>query len=252
MHGVDDLLDLGRAEARHRRVAAHAAGVRSLVAVEDPLVVLRRRQRHDVLAVAERQQRELFAREELLQHDGRLAEAPLAEEDLDRVARGGLRVADDHALAGRQAVGLEDQRDRRHRRGARAPPRGWSGRRRRRSARRPPPSAAWRTPSTPPARRRQRSARRRRPRRPPEHRPRPRPAAPPARPTTRSTRALARRGDDRLDVSRADVRQALRVGGYPGVAGRTEQLGRARTSARTPAPLRARDRLPLRPGLSSA
>ena len=109
VHGVDDLLDLRRAEARHRRVAAHAAGVGSLVAVEDPLVVLRRGQRHDVLAVAEGQQRELFALEELLQHDGRRAEAPLAEEDLDRLARGGLGVADDHALAGRQAVGLEDR-----------------------------------------------------------------------------------------------------------------------------------------------
>ena len=81
---VDDLLDLGRVEARHRRVAAHAAGVRPLVAVEDPLVVLGRRQRHDVLAVAERQQRELLALEELLQHHRRLAEASLGEEDVER------------------------------------------------------------------------------------------------------------------------------------------------------------------------
>ena len=42
-----------------------------LVAVEDPLVVLGRGQRHDVLAVAERQQRELLALEELLEHDRR-------------------------------------------------------------------------------------------------------------------------------------------------------------------------------------
>ena len=84
VHRVDDLLDLGRAEAGHRRVAAHAAGVGPLVAVEDPLVVLGRGERHDVLAVAEREQRELLALEELLQHDGRLAEAPLGEEDLDR------------------------------------------------------------------------------------------------------------------------------------------------------------------------
>ncbi len=90
VHRVDDLLDLGRAEARHRRVAAHAAGVRSLVAVEDPLVVLGRRQRHDVLAVAERQQRELLALEELLQDHGGLAEALLGEEDVDRLARLGL------------------------------------------------------------------------------------------------------------------------------------------------------------------
>ena len=60
------------------------------VAVEDPLVVLGRGQRHDVLAVAERQQRELLALEELLQHDLGRAEAPLDEEDLDRLAGLGL------------------------------------------------------------------------------------------------------------------------------------------------------------------
>jgi hypothetical protein len=70
------------------------------VAVEDPLVVLGRGQRHDVLAVAERQQRELFALEELLQHHHRLAEAPLGEEDVDGGARLGLVGAEDHALAG--------------------------------------------------------------------------------------------------------------------------------------------------------
>ena len=90
MDGVDDLLDLGRAEAGHRRVAAHAAGVGALVAVEDPLVVLGRGERHDVLAVAERQQRELLALEELLEHDRRRAEALLGEEDVDRLARLGL------------------------------------------------------------------------------------------------------------------------------------------------------------------
>ena len=57
------------------------------VAVEDPLVVLGRRQRDDVLAVAERQQRELLALEVLLEHDLGLAEAPLDEEGVDRLAR---------------------------------------------------------------------------------------------------------------------------------------------------------------------
>ena len=71
VHRVDDLLDLLGTDPRHRRVAAHAAGVRPLVAVEDPLVVLGRGEWDDVLAVAEREQRELFTLEELLQHDGR-------------------------------------------------------------------------------------------------------------------------------------------------------------------------------------
>ena len=63
------------------------------VAVEDPLVVLRRRQRHDVLAVAEGQQRELLALEMLLEHHLGVAEAPLDEEDLDRLPRLGLVAA---------------------------------------------------------------------------------------------------------------------------------------------------------------
>ena len=55
----------------HRRVAAHAAGVRAGVAVADPLVVARRGERDGALAVAQREQRELVAVEELLDHDRR-------------------------------------------------------------------------------------------------------------------------------------------------------------------------------------
>jgi hypothetical protein len=112
---VDDRLvrhrgDLSRAreiEARHRGVAAHAAGVRALVAVEDALVVLRRRQRHGTVAVAERQQRHLLPVEELLQHHLGLAEPPLAEEHVEGGARLALVGGDDHALARGQHVGLE-------------------------------------------------------------------------------------------------------------------------------------------------
>ena len=87
MDGVGDPLDpLAASKPGHRRVAAHAAGVRPAVAVEDPLVVLGRGERDDVLAVAERQQRELLAVEELLEHDLGRAEAPLDEERLDRLA----------------------------------------------------------------------------------------------------------------------------------------------------------------------
>ena len=107
---VDELPDLGGAEAGDRRVAAHAAGVGALVAVEDPLVVLGGGERDDVLAVADRQQRELLAIEELLGDDGGRAEAPLGEEDVDRIARLDLARADDHALARGEAVGLEHGR----------------------------------------------------------------------------------------------------------------------------------------------
>ena len=60
------------------------------VAVEDPLVVLRRREGDDVAPVAEREQRELLAVEVLLEHDLGVAEAPLDEERVDRLARLGL------------------------------------------------------------------------------------------------------------------------------------------------------------------
>ena len=99
----------------HGRVAAHAAGVGTLVAFEDPLVVLRRRHRYRALTVAQREQGELLAHEELLEHDLRPAEAQLGEELLYGRARGGLVGADDHALAGGQRVGLEHGRIRRTR-----------------------------------------------------------------------------------------------------------------------------------------
>ena len=74
---VDRLDQLGRtlgSEPRHRRVGAHAAGVRALVAVVRPLEVLRRNERHRRVAVAEREQRDLRPLEELL-HDERIAES---------------------------------------------------------------------------------------------------------------------------------------------------------------------------------
>ncbi len=95
---------------RDGRVAAHAAGVRPLVAVEDPLVVLRGSERHDVLAVAEGQEGQLLAVEEVLKHYLGLAKALLAEEHVHRFARFGFVLTDDHALTCGQAVGFEDHR----------------------------------------------------------------------------------------------------------------------------------------------
>jgi len=108
--------ELGRpvvVDPRHRRVAPHAARVRTPIAVEDALVVLRRRERDGALAVAQGEQRQLLAVEELLQHHLRLAEALLGEEDVEGGARRPLVLGDDHALSRREHVGLEHGRVRR-------------------------------------------------------------------------------------------------------------------------------------------
>jgi hypothetical protein len=141
-HGVDDRLMDGRGDlprplgvhAGHGGVGAHAAGVRSLIAVEDALVVLGRRHRHGPLAVAQREQGKLLALEVLLDEHARVPEPPFHEHRLERGARLVLVGRDDHALARGQPVGLEDDRigvDRRqsllhvaHERGGR---RGYSG-----------------------------------------------------------------------------------------------------------------------------
>ena len=98
-------------EDRHRRIGAHAAGVRALVAVEGALVVLRRGERDRGLAVAQREERDFLAGEKFLDHDlgaGR-AEAA-AEHHVDRGFGFGDRLRDHHALAEREPVGLDDDR----------------------------------------------------------------------------------------------------------------------------------------------
>ena len=110
VHGARERLRVPVVEARHGRVAAHAAGVRALVALADPLVVLRGRQRDRALAVAQREQRELLALEELLEHDLGRAEAAVVEERLERRARVVLGLADDHALARGEHVRLQHDR----------------------------------------------------------------------------------------------------------------------------------------------
>jgi hypothetical protein len=106
MDRLHEVLGLLRGEAGHRRVAPHSARVRPLVAVEQALEVLRRRQRQRVDSVAEGEERDLFALEQLL-HDDRLAEDAGAGE---RVRDLVLRPADEDALAGRQPVRLHDAR----------------------------------------------------------------------------------------------------------------------------------------------
>ena len=100
-----------RIDDRRRRVGAHAAGIRSLVAVEGALVVLRRGERQRRHAIAKRKERRLLAGEKFLDYDlaGGLAQTA-AEHHVDRRVRGGEVFGDDHALAGGKPVGLDHDR----------------------------------------------------------------------------------------------------------------------------------------------
>ena len=108
----DLLLDFGKTVGSHDRrgaIGAHAAGVRALVAVEHALVVLRRRKKHGVLAIHEREDRTLLAVQELLDQHFRAGRAKLVPDEhvVNRVFRLLGRFRDDHALPCREAVGLD-------------------------------------------------------------------------------------------------------------------------------------------------
>src|SRR6266542_609316 len=99
------LLHLARHLGRHvrrGREGAHAAGVRSLIAVADALVVLRRREEPHALAVRERDHARLGALEPLLDDDLRAGPAVDAADEHVAERRLGLARAarDDDALAG--------------------------------------------------------------------------------------------------------------------------------------------------------
>ena len=114
--GLDDLAHHARVQPRRddrrRRVGAHAAGVRSLVAVAQALVVLAGGERQHVRAVAHDDEARFLALEELLDHHARAggAELVLAEHRVDRGVRFLARRGDHHALARGEAVGLDDDR----------------------------------------------------------------------------------------------------------------------------------------------
>ena len=107
-----DPLEQRRGGRRHRRVGAHAAGVRAGVALAESLVVLRRRQEGHLLAVRQAEDGEFLSQEKRLDHDGasRVAEAALAEHGAHRVRRLAPGGAHDGALAGGEAGGLDHQR----------------------------------------------------------------------------------------------------------------------------------------------
>ena len=102
---LDELRHLVGAHPGHRRVRAHAAGVRPRVAVADPLEVLRGRERHHTAAVGEREDGHLLAGEQLLDHDrpGKRRSSTKAFVELLR------RLADEHAFPGRSPSTLTTQ-----------------------------------------------------------------------------------------------------------------------------------------------
>src|ERR1019366_7405606 len=94
------------------RISAHAAGVRALVIVEYPLVVLRSHQRNYALAIAHHQERQLFALQTLLEYHARsgLAQHLAAEHVFGGALRVVLALRDDDTLAGGETVGLHYDR----------------------------------------------------------------------------------------------------------------------------------------------
>ena len=168
-------------------------------------------------------------------------------------ARLGLVGAEDHALAGGEAVGLQHRRVGDRGRALRRPPRGCAAARGTRSAPRPRAISSLAKafePSSSAAAGARAEGRRSRP--PRARRRRRRPAPPRVRSRRgRRPRSVAS-GDDRLDVFGGDRREALRVGRDPGVAWRAEQLRRGRRAAPAPARSRARGRRRRRRAPSSA
>ena len=102
----------GIAKARMRRDDAHAAGILAGVALADGLVVARADERHDVAAVAERQQRAFIAFEKFLNDDfiARIAKAARLHHRAHRRFRLGAVLTNHHALARGKSARLDHRR----------------------------------------------------------------------------------------------------------------------------------------------
>ena len=91
------------AESRHRRVGAHAAGVWARVLLADPLEVLRGSESDGVLAIREREQRDLLTLEQLFDQEVAAELGGGAQAGVELV----LRLADEDALSCCEAVDLD-------------------------------------------------------------------------------------------------------------------------------------------------
>jgi hypothetical protein len=103
VHGLEQLVELCRADLGDRGVRTHAARVGTFVAVPDPLVVARRCECQPAGPVADREERHLVALEQLFDHPA-LTERAHREEGRVEL---GLRAAHEDALAGCQPVSLD-------------------------------------------------------------------------------------------------------------------------------------------------
>ena len=119
-HGLDRWPDnfvhhlLLQRGGQHRggAVSAHAAGVRSDIAVTNPLVVLRGAEGQDILAVGDREEARFLTGQKFLEHHFRAGRAKAAVEHVaDRCLGLVAGFGNDHAFAGGQAIGLDHHRN---------------------------------------------------------------------------------------------------------------------------------------------
>ncbi len=105
MERLDEGRHLVLGEIRQRAVGAHAARVRPLVVVSKSLVVACERKREGIAAVREDDEARLAAAQPLLDDHAGTRRREGRREGIVRVVQ---PVADGHALAGGQPVGLDD------------------------------------------------------------------------------------------------------------------------------------------------
>ena len=97
-------------EEGFRGVNAHSAGIRSGIAIADPLVILRGKERGDMLTVGKAEEADLFAFKELFNDDLPFcfAQQGAAEKTLGGFDGSTARLADEHAFAGGETVGFDN------------------------------------------------------------------------------------------------------------------------------------------------
>ena len=229
VHELDELVDLVGVETRHRRVRAHAAGVRALVAVADALVVLRRRAAAAPAMPSQSAKSETSSpsSSSSTRNGCRRAPAAARQPGVELL----LRAADEDALARGEPVRLDDAgrpRDRRASRAVGTPAASIT-------------SFANALRALDPRRLARRARRRRCPRGAARRRGRRR-AAPPGRRRRGRRRAPSARGTSEAGDRRRAPDGSSPSSAMPGLPGRRVQLGRAARCARASTRAHARDR----------
>ena len=92
-------------------VSSHTAGIRPNIAIADALMILRRSKGDNIASIGQGKKARLFAPHKFFKHNfGTRRAKATAEHILNRVACLSLGFGDDHALASRQPIGLDDDR----------------------------------------------------------------------------------------------------------------------------------------------